>query len=150
LAEALKKLGFRLVTNFTENHMVIIDVSPFGLTGRHAETALRQAHITCNRNAIPFDKNGPWYTSGVRLGTPALTTLGMGVKDMEMIASMIHECLSNATPSATPQGGVSKAQCTVTPNTLKKLNDSVLELLSNYPLYPEIEVVDQATVLAPS
>lgn len=146
LATALKERGFRLVTQGTENHMVIIDVSSLGLTGRHAELALRQAHITCNRNAIPFDKNGPWYTSGVRLGTPALTTLGMGPKEMEIIASVIHETLHATTPTALPQGGISKAQCVVAPHVVKNAQATVQELLSHYPLYPEIEVDQQSLI----
>ena len=140
LAAALTKRGFRVLTGGTDNHMVLIDVSPFNLTGRHAENALRQAHITCNRNAIPFDKNGPWYTSGIRLGTPALTTLGMNENDMEKIASIIHKCLTNTTPLPSPQGGVSKALCQVEPNVLAGLKAETEELLSRFPLYPEIEV----------
>jgi glycine hydroxymethyltransferase len=139
LAEALTKLGFRLVTGGTENHMLIIDVSAFGLTGRHAETALRTAaNITCNRNAIPFDKNGPWYTSGVRLGTAALTTLGLGKTEMRVIAKIIHECLTNTSPAALPQGGQSKAQCNVPQAISQQLKAEVKELLHHFPLYPEI------------
>lgn len=138
LAEALKKRGFRLVSGGTENHMVIIDVSQFQLTGRHAENALRQVHITCNRNAIPFDKNGPWYTSGVRLGTPALTTLGMGPKEMEIIASIIDECLKNTVAAPSPQGGVSKALCNVPADIAAKLSAQAQELLHHFPLYPEL------------
>lgn len=140
LAAGLKNRGHRLVTGGTENHLVIVDVSAFNITGRHAETALRQAHITCNRNAIPFDKNGPWYTSGVRLGTPAMTTLGMGTDDMDTIASIIDECLRNTTPAPLPQGGVSKAQCQLPPEILLKIKNKSLGLLKQYPLYPEIEI----------
>jgi glycine hydroxymethyltransferase len=70
LAEALMNAGLTVLTGGTDNHMVLVDVSPLRLTGKQAEHALRQGMITANRNAIPFDKNGPWYTSGVRLGTP--------------------------------------------------------------------------------
>jgi glycine hydroxymethyltransferase len=146
LANSLKKRGFRLVGGGTDNHLVIIDVSPFNLTGRHAETALRQAHITANRNAIPFDKNGPWYTSGVRLGTPALTTLGMGEKEMDIIASIIHDCLTNTTPLPSPQGGMSKALCQVTPQIAQRLKDEVQELLKHFLLYPEISLAEQPVV----
>jgi len=142
LAEGLKKRGMRLVTGGTENHMVIIDVSSFELTGRHAESALRTCHITCNRNAIPFDKNGAWYTSGVRLGTPALTTLGMKEDEMEQIASLIAECLANTKPITLPQGGVSKAQCFVKEDIQKKCQKRVEELLEAFPLYPELGTID--------
>jgi len=138
LAESLQKEGIKILTNGTDNHMVIIDVSPFGLTGRHAEIALRQAHITCNRNAIPFDKNGPWYTSGVRLGTPALTTLGMGTGEMQEIASIIVECLKSAKPTLTSQGVPSKAQAEMPPQVTSELKHRVESLLKKFPLYPEI------------
>jgi len=138
LAEGLKKRGCTLVTGGTENHLVIIDVSSFNLTGRHAESALRTCHVTCNRNAIPFDKNGPWYTSGARLGTAALTTLGMGVQEMDEIAAIIHECLTNTKPLPAQQGGLSKAHCEVAPQVQDALKARVEALLQRFPLYPEI------------
>jgi glycine hydroxymethyltransferase len=140
LGEALTKAGFRLVTGGTENHMIILDLSSLNLTGRHAEGALRQAHITCNRNAIPFDKNGPWYTSGIRLGTAALTTLGMGKKEMEEIASIITECLKAATPVASPEGGLSRSQVFVPTAVIERQEQKVQALLEQYPLYPEIDL----------
>ena len=145
LANGLKKRGFRLVGDGTDNHLVIIDISSLNLTGRHAENALRQAHITANRNAIPFDKNGPWYTSGVRLGTPALTTLGMGEQEMDRIAGIIHDCLTNTKPLPAADGTMSKAQCQVAPPIANKLNEQVQELLKNFPLYPEISLAEQPT-----
>lgn len=139
LAESLKKSGIRLVTGGTDNHLMILDLTSFGLTGRHAENALRAAHLTVNRNAIPFDKNGPWYTSGVRIGTPATTTLGMNKEDMEEIASIIVDVLSNTKPDiAAKTGQPSKAQCTTEPVVLQKAKDRILALLKHYPLYPEI------------
>lgn len=140
LGETLMKRGARLVTGGTENHMVILDLSRFGLTGRHAETALRQAHLTVNRNAIPFDVNGPWYTSGVRMGTPALTTLGMGKEEMQLIAEITTDILSHTTPSLAKNGQPSKAACTVDPKVLDSCQKRVKELLRHFPLYPEIEV----------
>lgn len=132
LATSLKKEGFRLVTGGTENHMVIVDVTSLNLTGRQAESALRQAHITCNRNAIPYDPQGPWYTSGVRLGTPALTTLGMGKEEMQKIAHIIARALKGTKP------GASKAQCLTDVELFISLRQEVQELLQHYPLYPEI------------
>lgn len=120
---------------------MVVDVSQFGLTGRHAETALRAAHITANRNAIPFDVQGPWYTSGIRLGTPALTTLGMGKKEMEEIADLIISVLENTKPSLVEKTGQpSKANCIVDPTALEAAKSRISDLLQQFPLYPEIEL----------
>jgi glycine hydroxymethyltransferase len=138
LAEGLTKRGARLTTGGTENHMVILDVSPYNLTGRHAETALRGSFITCNRNAIPYDKNGPWYTSGVRLGTAALTTLGLGEHEMDLIAGFIDEILRHTTPAALPEGGFSRSQSIVPVTVSDRMKIAVGEMLSQFPLYPEL------------
>lgn len=140
LAGGFLEKGVRLVSGGTENHLMIVDVSGFNLNGRQAENALRQAHLTLNRNAIPFDKNGPWYTSGIRLGTPALTTLGMGAAEMREIADIIINVLSHAQPAVTSSGQASKAQVIVDAAVLAKNQQRVKELLSRYPLYPEIEI----------
>lgn len=140
LSDRLLQNNIRLVTGGTENHMVILDISKFGLTGRHAETALREARLTVNRNAIPFDVNGPWYTSGIRIGTPALTTLGMGKAEMQTIADIIIDVLSHTKPSLAKSGQPSKAACTVEPAVLEKARARVKELLSRFPLYPEIDL----------
>lgn len=141
LADCFIKKGVRLVTGGTENHLMILDVSKFGLTGRHAETALRQAKITVNRNAIPFDKEGAWYTSGIRIGTPALTTLGMGKEEMAEIADIITLVLKNTTPTVIQKTGLpSRANANVEPKALEESQSRVINLLSRYPLYPEIEL----------
>lgn len=141
LGQALQEKGIRLVTGGTENHMVILDLSRFGLTGRHAETALRQALLTVNRNAIPFDLNGPWYTSGIRMGTPAMTTLGMGKEEMHEIADITFEVLNHTTPSIAPKTGQrSKAACEVEKSVLERCQSRVRALLNQFPLYPEIEL----------
>lgn len=141
LAEAFLQKGIRLVTGGTENHLMILDLSRFGLTGRHAESALRAAHITVNRNAIPFDLQGPWYTSGIRLGTPALTTLGMGAEEMREIADIIHSILSHTQPATVQKTGQpSKANSITQPKVLESAKKRVAQLLSRYPLYPEIEI----------
>ena len=80
LAEGFLKRGATLVTGGTDNHIVLLDVSSFGLTGRQAESALLDAGVVTNRNSVPADPNGAWYTSGIRLGTPALTTRGFGAR----------------------------------------------------------------------
>lgn len=138
LGDALKAKGVRIVTGDTENHMVIVDLTRFGLTGRHAETALREAGMTLNRNAIPFDPNGPWYTSGIRLGTPAMTTLGMGPEEMKEIADIIVTALSATKPTAAKNGQPSKAACVVEPSVLDASRRRTKALLDSFPLYPEL------------
>lgn len=141
LAEGFLKKGGRLVTGGTENHLLVLDVSRFGLTGRQAETALRAAHITANRNAIPYDPQGPWYTSGIRLGTPALTTLGMGQEEMHEIAEVIFSLLSHTKPDIVAKTGQpSKAHFLTDPETLESSQRRVKEILDRFPLYPEIEI----------
>ena len=94
LADALKERGFRLVSGGTDNHLILVDVSVMGLTGKAAQTALDLAGIVQNRNMIPFDTQKPYITSGIRLGTPAVTTRGMGEPEMETIAGLIHRVLA--------------------------------------------------------
>ena len=93
LAGALMARGFRLVSGGTDNHLMLIDLQPQGLTGRAAEHALEAARITVNKNAIPFDPQKPFVTSGVRLGTPAVTTRGMREPEMEKIGEFIARVL---------------------------------------------------------
>lgn len=139
LGDALITKGLRIVTGDTENHMVIVDLTRFGLTGRHAETAMREAGLTLNRNAIPFDPNGPWYTSGIRVGTPAITTLGMGPNEMKEIADIIYTVLANTKPNMVAKTGQpSKAACTVEPVALAACRSRTKALLESYPLYAEL------------
>lgn len=117
-----------------------MDLTQFGLTGRHGESALREAMLTVNRNTIPFDKNGPWYTSGVRVGTAATTTLGMGKEEMRAIADIIFDLLSNTTPAIVAKTGQpSKANAIVKPEILADIKQKVKDLNKKFPLYPEIE-----------
>jgi glycine hydroxymethyltransferase len=95
LASALTEGGARLISGSTENHLMLIDVSPFGLTGKKAELLLDEANITVNKNAIPFDTRSALVTSGVRIGTPAVTTRGMGTSEMTQIAELILEVLGS-------------------------------------------------------
>jgi glycine hydroxymethyltransferase len=142
LADNFLKKGVRLVTGGTENHLMVVDVSRFGLTGRQAETALRAAHITVNRNAIPFDTQGPWYTSGIRLGTPALTTLGMGQNEMAEIADIIVSVLAHTQPAIVQKTGQpSKANSETQPEILNAAKNRVAQILKGFPLYPEIELL---------
>ena len=140
LAEGLIKKGVPITTGGTDNHLLVMDVaSKFGLTGRQAETALREARFTVNRNAIPFDVNGAWYTSGVRMGTPALTTLGMKEGEMQQIAEFIVELLSAATPTNVEKTGEkSRAKVHIDASVLQSVQEKCLNLLKKFPLYPEI------------
>ncbi|WP_327009389.1 glycine hydroxymethyltransferase [Dactylosporangium sp. NBC_01737] len=138
LADGLQRRGVRLVTGGTENHLVLIDASqlggaPTGLTGRQAEAALLDAGIVTNRNAIPQDPNGAWYTSGVRIGTPALTTRGLGVAEMDTIAELITTVLTSTRPAAD-----SKAKYTLDGSVAAKVSGQASDLLAGFPLYPEI------------
>lgn len=134
LAEELIRLGFRVTTGGTDNHLLVAQVSNFGLTGRQAEGALRAAHITLNRNTIPFDPNGPWYTSGIRLGTPALTTLGMGPNEMKVIAQVIHDILKATKPKE------DRSQFITEEAVVKSASQKMQELLAAFPVYPEIRI----------
>jgi glycine hydroxymethyltransferase len=96
LAREFLKQGYRLVAGGTDTHLILMDLTATGLTGLEAEEALDQAGITVNKNSIPFDQRSPRITSGIRLGTPALTTRGMKEKEMEIIAELIHQALSSA------------------------------------------------------
>lgn len=95
LAEALAGRGFRLVSGGTDNHLMLIDLRERGITGRKAANALDDAGIVCNKNMVPYDERPPWVTSGIRLGTPAVTTRGMGPEQMRQIADWIARVLAD-------------------------------------------------------
>jgi glycine hydroxymethyltransferase len=95
LAEVLSGHGYRLVSGGTDNHLMLVDLSSKGLTGNIAEEALDKAGITVNKNAIPFDVRKPNVTSGIRVGTPAVTTRGMGPEHMEIIGRLMHRALES-------------------------------------------------------
>ena len=86
LCEALKEEGFSIVSGDTDNHLMLIDLRPFGVTGKDMEHRLDEVHITANKNAIPNDPEKPFVTSGIRVGTPAVTTRGFGESEMKQIA----------------------------------------------------------------
>ncbi len=121
LAEKLAEHGFDLVSGGTDNHLVLIDLSPKGMTGAEAERVLGEVGIVVNKNTIPFDKKGPKVTSGIRLGTPALSTRGMGVEAMESIAGLIKMVLDNPTSGS----------------VLESARKVVSELCTAYPIYNE-------------
>ena len=119
LSDELMNAGFDLVSNGTDNHLILIDLTERGLTGLEAERALGQAGIVVNKNTVPFDKRGPQITSGLRIGTPALTTRGMKEKEMKVIAGLIRKVLED-------------------PDNEKGLQEArsvVSELCSRFPIY---------------
>ncbi len=121
LAEELGALGFRLVAGGTDTHLMLVDLRPKRLTGKVAETALEKARITVNKNAIPFDPEKPAVTSGIRIGTPAVTTRGMREEEMRLIGQLIAEVLQDATDEARQ----------------RRVRDKVRELCQQFPLYAE-------------
>jgi glycine hydroxymethyltransferase len=121
LGQALADEGFRLISGGTDTHLVLVDVFSQGMLGSEAEKALGQAGITVNKNAIPFDNNPPLKPSGIRLGTPALTTRGMKEEEMRQIGLWIAEVLRNRNDAA----------------LLARVRNQVLELAELFPLYPE-------------
>jgi glycine hydroxymethyltransferase len=137
LAEGLLRRGVRLITGGTSNHIVLMDVAAsFGLTGRQAEAALLDAGVVTNRNSVPRDPNGAWYTSGIRLGTPALTTLGFGTGEMDEIAGIITAALGATAPAA----ATAKAKYTMEERVSEQCRARCAALLDRHPLYPGLEL----------
>ncbi len=121
LADALLARGYRLVSGGTDTHLLLVDLTAKGITGKEAQEALDRAWITVNKNGIPFDTKGPMVTSGVRIGTPAVTTRGMAETEMVQIAILMDRVLTNI-----GNGSVEAA-----------VRGGVQELTSRFPLYPE-------------
>ena len=144
LASACMAEGIKVATDGTDNHLMLLDVRSFGLNGRQAESLMRDAGITLNRNALPFDPNGPWYTSGLRIGTPAVTTLGMGETEMKEIASIIAMVLRNAKPKLLTKGErageLSKNKAEAPKEIMEEARNRVQALLDRFLLYPELDL----------
>ncbi len=116
LAESLMERGFRLVSGGTDNHLMLIDVRTKGLTGKKAEELLEAVNVTTNKNTIPFDPESPFITSGIRIGTPAVTTRGMKEEEMKKIAEIIDLALDEN-------------------NSREEIKNMVLDLCKDFPLY---------------
>ncbi|MDI1472525.1 MAG: serine hydroxymethyltransferase [Thermodesulfovibrio sp.] len=119
LAEALKKKGFKLVSDGTDNHLMLVDLTNFNITGKEAEEALDKAGITVNKNTIPFDTKPPTVTSGIRIGTPSVTTRGMGEQEMEEIAEIIERVIKNISNES----------------VIKDMKKKVQSLCKRFPIY---------------
>ncbi|MGH1469540.1 MAG: serine hydroxymethyltransferase, partial [Bdellovibrionales bacterium] len=119
LGEELVKNGLSLVSGGTDNHLILVDLTSTGVTGKEAEEALDKAGITVNKNTIPNEQRSPFVTSGVRLGTPALTTRGMGEAEMITIAGYISDVVNNHSDEM----------------KLNAIHEKVTELCKRFPLY---------------
>jgi len=124
LASGLMDHGFKLISDGTDNHLMLVDLSNKGVTGKQAEHALDEAGITCNKNMVPFDTRSPFDPSGIRLGTPAITTRGFKESDMKVIADSINKVISNINDKT----------------VLSKVKQDILELFSRHPLYPGVKL----------
>ncbi|GAA1978042.1 glycine hydroxymethyltransferase [Nocardioides panacihumi] len=140
LAEGFLKRGVNLVTGGTDNHIVLLDVSSLGITGRQAESALLDSGVVTNRNSVPSDPNGAWYTSGVRLGTPALTTRGLGADEFDQVAELIVNVLRSTSPGTTSAGAPSKASYVIEDGVAAKTKAAAAELMDRFPLYPGLDL----------
>lgn len=140
LAAECQKLGMVLQTGGTENHLMLIDVTTYGLTGKQAEAALFQCGVTANANALPYDKNGAWWTSGIRVGTPGLTTLGMNETDMKEVASIIDFVLKGTKPGLTKEGKPAKGKIDLDASVQEQARKRVDTLLGKHVLYPELDL----------
>jgi glycine hydroxymethyltransferase len=122
LAGVLKEEGFRLVSGGTDNHLLLVDVGASGTTGKEAEEALDRAGITANKNVIPFDSRPPLVASGIRLGTPALTSRGMKEGEMKAVGRLVARAIRGRGE----------------PSELEKVRGEVRDLTSGFPLYPSL------------
>ena len=122
LARSLEKKGFRIVSGGTDTHLMLVDLNPKNVTGKDASRILGEVNITVNKNMIPFDDKGPLVTSGIRLGTPAVTTRNMKEAEMQKIASLINDALENP----------------ANPEKLAQVKKEVLVLTKKFPLYAEL------------
>jgi glycine hydroxymethyltransferase len=125
LAETLKSHGLDIVSGGTDTHLMLVDLRPKRLTGKVAEAALGRAHITCNKNGIPFDPEKPFVTSGIRLGTPAGTTRGFGVKEFQTVGEMIVEVLDVLSQKGTDEDSLVESS----------VRGKVKALLARFPVY---------------
>jgi len=122
LAKTLMDLGFDLITNGTDSHLILIDLRSKNITGKQAQEILDSVGITTNKNTIPFDTQSPFITSGLRIGTPAITTRGMKEKEMELVAHLINDTLNSRSD----------------PDKLKEIKQKVKELTKDFPIYPNL------------
>jgi glycine hydroxymethyltransferase len=122
MADALLELNYDLVSGGTDTHVILVDLTKRGISGKAAENALEKAGITVNKNMVPFDQKSPFVTSGIRVGTPAVTTRGMGIDEMKGIANMIDRVISSHEND----------------ELITQVKGEVSELCSRFPLYTDL------------
>jgi glycine hydroxymethyltransferase len=122
LAKKLMEFGFDVISGGTDNHLMLIDLTNKNITGKQAEISLELAGMTVNKNMVPFDQRSPFVTSGIRVGTPALTSRGMKEKEMIRIAEFINEAVNKYNDE----------------NTLKEIKNSIKHFAGKFPLYSEL------------
>jgi glycine hydroxymethyltransferase len=126
LATSLQEQGLDIVTGGTDNHLMLVDLRPKRVTGKAGEAALNRAHLTCNKNAIPFDPEKPMVTSGVRLGSPAATTRGFGDAEFREVGALIGEVLDGLSRANDAAGNTAVED---------SVRARVLALCSRFPIY---------------
>jgi glycine hydroxymethyltransferase len=122
MASCFVQRGYHLISGGTENHLMLIDLRNKNITGKKAQESLDKAHITLNKNSVPFDDKSPFVTSGIRVGVPSITTRGMKAAHMEPIVSLIDKVLMNADDEA----------------TILSVKAEVGSMMEQFPLYPEL------------
>ena len=122
IADEMLKLDYKLISGGTDTHLILVDLSDIGISGKMAENKLEDAGITVNKNMVPFDKKSPMITSGIRIGTPAVTTRGMKEKDMVKIAKFIDQVLQNPSDD----------------QNIKKTKHEVNEFCASFPIYKDL------------
>ncbi len=125
LAVALQAQGYRITTGGTDNHLLLVDLRGKGLTGKAAEASLGRAHITCNKNGVPFDTASPMVTSGIRLGSPAATSRGFGTAEFDTVGALVATCLDGLAANGAEHNGAVEAE----------VRAAVMELTGRFPIY---------------
>jgi glycine hydroxymethyltransferase len=122
MAKAFTDRGYNIISGGTDNHLMLIDLRNKNITGKKAQETLDRAHITLNKNAVPYDDKSPFVTSGIRVGVPAITTRGMKANQMDAVVELIDRVLMNIDD----------------PTIVEKTGSSVRDLMDSFPLYPEL------------
>ena len=122
MAAVFMAKGYEIISGGTDNHLMLIDLRNKNITGKKAQETLDRAHITLNKNSVPFDDKSPFVTSGIRVGVPAITTRGMKTEHMQIVADMIDKVLMNADDE----------------QVISSVKEEVKSFMQQFPLYPEL------------